>query len=659
MATHIPNRGIRSTLPAEPIINNTTTHGLRLGPATPLMLSEPVPSFMDKQCQSIWASRCRSHSTTQQTCVTCITMLAQDLVARDRLNTTPLCRIMSSPELAKEYAAEAIATLNSLCATTKTLNVQDTRDCDKFAECVKIMLRQSAESFVQNAAGAPLLTSKSADGTPLKVVVNHKTTLPSGRVVERGGKTGREFLLKNQFLRYYIAGEAKTCAILQDPICLDHGKSAGAIFAACSQHWRTLRELGHGGIAIEHYCYDRGGIEASERYWRAYHDRAPIPVAVAPLASEKTLRLTEMVIVTPCAAHDVQSSFRWGMGQYLQDRQLLRDVFIGIEALRHSMDLVQRFLVEWVTEKLQFVSPRPASIEPRRLLFASLDIDDETADVMSDQLQLHFSDGRLQVSNEVVGMPDLVDLIKTCLSSTFKFVRFSDSRFLTVGTSCRVLVAGVILGLEDLIEHIRKAPSASLFYLHGFLRLRAEPDRMRFVVEAAFVSRASDGVLAFILEDPRVGRHHDEIWQILCEDMSSILSVPISVWEAVGAVAELSSEQFRAACIRGAHVSFHFMWRRIMDPAGRLPWSLVRGDVAENLEMLGSDPNPPDDPVSLKLWELYRSGFNQVQLQRAIELIGDIGWSTMAVEQQHGTMALIHRHHPDYSKSTLMARTLV
>ena len=151
---------------------------------------------------------------------------------------------------------------------------------------------------------------------------------------------------------------------------------------------------------------------------------------------------------------------------------------------------------------------------------------------------------------------------------------------------------------------------------------------------------------------------HDELWALMCEDMMWLVDVPLRTWALVSTVVGATAEELRASCIVGGHATFHFFRRRVLEPAGQLPWTLVRGDVAENLEKLAREP-APEEPVSRQIWQLMRQGFNRAQLVATMHLMSDISWPTVAVEQQHGATALLHRYHPEYSAPTLLARTFL
>eukprot|EP00974_Lingulodinium_polyedra_P007945 756942-Lingulodinium_polyedra.AAC.1 len=86
-----------------------------------------------------------------------------------------------------------------------------------------------------------------------------------------------------------------------------------------------------------------------------------------------------------------------------------------------------------------------------------------------------------------------------------------------MGTSSRTLVAALLVGLDDMVHFIMDDLSASLLYLNGFSRLAS--DRRLFLTQAAVVSRVSEGVLAELLEEPRVAKSYPVLWHSLASDM--------------------------------------------------------------------------------------------------------------------------------------------
>ena len=172
-----------------------------------------------------------------------------------------------------------------------------------------------------------------------------------------------------------------------------------------------------------------------------------------------------------------------------------------------------------------------------------------------------------------------------------------------------------------------------------------QEDRNEFVVGCAMAARVMDGMLAHLMKDTRVALKYDELFETLCDDMRWLVDVDFdAVWSFLRAVCGQPGGKLRASCISGGHIAFHFFWRRVLEPAGELPWSLMRGDHLHNLEELAAG-DKPDEPASQQFWHLMHRGHNRHQLVAALQLMADARWTSVAAEQQHGLAASNHRHH--------------
>eukprot|EP00974_Lingulodinium_polyedra_P086161 8344581-Lingulodinium_polyedra.AAC.1 len=133
-------------------------------------------------------------------------------------------------------------------------------------------MKRSFFDIIERNENAPLLTSKSCDGTPINVVEHARVRLSSGKQIRASGRSSHEFLIKLQWVRaLHPDGTHDTGVLLDEAQSLRHGKKAAAIVTACKQHWRTLRSCGHTGLAVEHYAWDRCGATALERFFRQVH----------------------------------------------------------------------------------------------------------------------------------------------------------------------------------------------------------------------------------------------------------------------------------------------------------------------------------------------------------------------------------------------------
>ena len=86
------------------------------------------------------------------------------------------------------------------------------------------------------------------------------------------------------------------------------------------------------------------------------------------------------------------------------------------------------------------------SSDKRRKLWTCLGLEMETVDVLASTLQLQYHGGRPWVSEQLQGALDLDDRVTTVLLSAWHVVTFSDSRWLTIGTSSRSLVIALLTG---------------------------------------------------------------------------------------------------------------------------------------------------------------------------------------------------------------------
>eukprot|EP00974_Lingulodinium_polyedra_P057596 5543865-Lingulodinium_polyedra.AAC.1 len=117
------------------------------------------------------------------------------------------------------------------------------------------------------------------------------------------------------------------------------------------------------------------GLTALERFVRQWHAHQNLSGHLQELAeqggtTEDKLRLSEWVL----SLHDAQNAFRWGMQGQAKDKELLRDVYIGIESLRNSHDLISAHVADWVATKLSFrqASPGEEWKQQQRALWSAL-----------------------------------------------------------------------------------------------------------------------------------------------------------------------------------------------------------------------------------------------------------------------------------------------
>ena len=300
----------------------------------------------------------------------------------------------SSSDLLSPEAKSAVCTLESLGKSSGVLSKTDGAEVGAVCEAAKDMLLSKARALVESSAGMPLLSSKSCDGTPIRATVYNRTKLPSGKAVKSHGKKGVEILVSNEFLRYEDPADGwQTACILSEPVPLK-GKTVPEILSAARVTWKTLRHLGARGCTLEHYVWDRAGIESLERQCRAWHEHQPLPENTT--YDKEDWERMEIRVVTPCALHDSHNAFRWAFLEEVKDRSLMRDLYVSVESLRNSADLLSSHMVSWITSVLTFADERDeAWVQEHRELWEALDVEPSLVELLAAELQLRWEGGRL------------------------------------------------------------------------------------------------------------------------------------------------------------------------------------------------------------------------------------------------------------------------
>ena len=201
-------------------------------------------------------------------------------------------------------------------------------------------------------------------------------------------------------------------------------------------------------------------------------------------------------------------------------------------------------------------------------------------------------------------------------------------------------------------------PSASKFYLNGYGRFSDEA--RSFATIAAVSSRLTEAFQTELMEDSRVAIKYPDLWQVVSEELRWIIDLPWHIWECLALVARRHPLEVRDSTIQAAHTSLHFLWRRVLEPAGDLPWSLCRGDLVQNLRDLKAEPEEPEEPVCSQLYQLLHDDcYPDEKLVQVLQLLGQVGWTSLPCEQQHGSLAQLKKWHPEYTEATLIARGLM
>ena len=366
------------------------------------------------------------------------------------------------------------------------------------------------------------------------------------------------------------------------------------------------------------------------------------------------LSLTDWGLSTGCANRDAQNALKWALAANHEGGDV-KDSFIAIESLRNAFHLVYGRIGEFVSRYLELAE----SDCDKAIVYehwASLGVGPEMAEALSD-LDLFWSSGRLRVSHVHRDAADVGERVTGCLIYFFKWRKFNESRWLTIGAACRAMVGSLSVGLHALVDLVQKDQSCSDFYLHGFGRLN---ERLKkFCVVASVASTTPDSVLMELLEDERVSARLSTLTEAVQTEVGWVCNLSDGVYARfASAIGQGSPQLLRTQCFEAANTTAGFIDIRIFRVARSLPRSLCQGDIEANLTFLHASPKP-EEYTSEKIWSLLQLGFSRRKLVEAVQLFRDAAWSTAVVEQAHGSLAAVRRVHSEYGVDMLCLRCMV
>lgn len=534
----------------------------------------------------------------------------------------------------------------------------DAKVMPRLCEIGKQYLQQKAKELVISAGQSPVLSHYAADGTPLSTKKTVEANIKKGLSVRRYGRETDEFLIQHAYYRTLagLGGDTKTTAILRDPLPMTQGKSSLATFSAFQEFFRTTRQLGHRGICIAHYSFDRALFSSMSRLLKQFHKLQASQFRAPELGRDhETLELLEWIVSSGCALHDSHNSLKWAMHGQFNDPELLQDVFVVVASAKNSFGLLCDHLGPWMCSKLSFVpddSLPPA--QDRYELWTSLGVETELAETLAFELRLQWQAGRLEIAASCADSEcDLVEKLSGCMLALWEFRQFTASRWATVGTSCRGVVAAILTGFSDLVQTIRSDPRASDYHISGYGKLTNKVKQ--FVGTAAMAAYVCDAFLLELMADSRVPLRLRELEDAMNDEMRFLANTSDSVWAWLGEALDICAATLRSDVLAAGHTTIGFIATKSLSEAKKLPWSLGCGDVDLNLDELIAGAEPAE-PTAAKIYRLLRLGFNRLQIKQALSLLMDAPWGTQSVEQGHASATLVKKVHPEFSKESLMLR---
>lgn len=508
---------------------------------------------------------------------------------------------------------------------------------------------------------APLLFTYQSDGTSSLCQSTAQASASDKRALRRG-KVLEEFLMERSCVHIVRpSGKIESALLVGEPRSLSQGKKAWNLFAAAAGFFPLVRQLGHQGICVFHFGSGRAMFTALDRLLRQRRQAYYNPEVGPDLgAARDQLFMMDFFVSTGCASHDVSNALKWSFPA-ASGAETLKDLHIAVESLRNSYRFLHQRLPRFIRESVAFAGPAPE--DDLFNFWRALGIDVDWLDLVA-SLNPHWCDGQLMVSAAAQDDPLLVEHLSAVILHIWRWRKFSDTRWCGVGVSCRTLVASLVIGVDQVVAAALADPNSSNYHLHGFQRLT--PVVRQHAVILGMASWPAEALQLDLLEDDRVALRAVALKEAFSEEMEWLQSVGQLAWARLCAAravdsspSPLSPSDLRSATVSASHVAAAYTSRKLWRVVDGLLWSLAQGDIKANLMQLKSNGYSGTEPFTLQLHRLLLGGFSCDRLTEAVEFLRSCPWSTVTVEQAHGSMAVLHRFHPQLTRSVLSHRTVV
>ena len=228
----------------------------------------------------------------------------------------------------------------------------------KLCEVAKAYLVRKAKAAVAAAEARAILWTYGSDGTPMLCQTTITTQVQGQRTAVRKAGQAVEVLIERAFIKTTnAAGDLVMACLVSDPTPLTQGKPSWCHCTAAQRFFPMIRTLGHKGIVVSHYCFDRAIYSAASRKTQQrqclYYEAVGGP---SPREGEVALQeLQDWHVSTACAAHDAHSALKRGMHGVVADvADVLKRLHIVIHSLRNAYNLLHYHLKDFVSSAVAF-----------------------------------------------------------------------------------------------------------------------------------------------------------------------------------------------------------------------------------------------------------------------------------------------------------------
>eukprot|EP00971_Amphidinium_carterae_P207090 4108719-Amphidinium_carterae.1 len=445
-----------------------------------------------------------------------------------------------------------------------------------------------------------------------------------------------------------------------DPINLRAKKKTGNVCACVLECPGILRlDEERETFNIRHTVYDRGVPDRVRHFVSGTWARqARSSDSASGLSVDVPTRLEanpfQWHTTSGCALHDAHNALKWSIPAF-EDSRLLQNLFNGVVAVRAMFFLLVQHVGAVLPCIVQVADerslPAASSLES---LWLALGIERELLDELV-HFRLFAKDGLLFVSETSFQEDRVMERLCNACLSLWRVPAFCGSRWLTIGSSCRRMLAAWLTGFDAAVSYLENKQLVSAFSVSGVKFLDAEC--RRFMAVCGLSCTVAESFLQCVMKDNRVPLQQHLLHDLVLERYHELEGMSLFVLDTLGGVAGLLGPVFHHEVLRSSLKQLAFLDYRVFSEARQYPWCLLPGDVSENLEAyLGSAEEDSHHVLSSLRW-LTEQGIAKERLVAGLKLLSQVSWSSYLVERMHASASVVRKFNPELGLSMLLARS--
>ena len=583
----------------------------------------------------------------------------------------------SSPGSSDSMAAKSVPELKTLIldyARVAHCPAEQSDELERLVEACKAFLKQSGQAFLMEHAGQPILQQFCMDTTPTP----YREYVASGPNPKIRGRTSApakaELLVQfTSFSCLNVDEAVDNQLVFRDPIPVQ-GKKTGqqlaAIAASCPAIFADAADSDV--LRLKHIVLDRGvpvGIaHFLSGHWHGSTEQTPGPTTSSAGVSSSSIveqtgahsSLLHWHTYVGCVCHDLHNALKWSMSAEFQDTDMLKKIYNLCVASRHLYMAIYNGLGSALWELLvpSNASTLPSTTQLRNL-WESLQLGEDLVEEL-----VHFKiiclEGVLHVDEESMKDPDAMARLSACLMGAWAFKTFSASRWLTIGQSCRTLLAAWLSGYQLIaaaLDSEDKLPAFEVAALNAI-----DQSCRRFVCVASFAALLPEALLAFVFRDNRVARNQHILLDMCWSGLHLIEGLDDFTLRVVGQIGGKTVPELQHSLIKSTLIQFAYLEHRVFEVVRSYPWYLCAGNVDKNLEEFFADDSTKaqhHDHVTQSLIALHDIGYGPLPLARAVKLLAEASWSSYLVEKMHASTSVVRKHRPELGLNHLLCRAFM